>query len=72
MSEHKVKGFGCISKELSPCKDCAERFTACHDKCPKDERGEFGYKSWKLRLDERNKARKAHANKPFPKRNGCW
>ena len=30
-----------------PCKDCAERFLACHDRCPKDERGEFGYKAWK-------------------------
>ena len=31
----------------SPCKDCTERFIACSDKCPKDARGEFGYKAWK-------------------------
>lgn len=31
----------------SPCKDCAERVTACSDKCPKDARGEYGYKAWK-------------------------
>ena len=30
-----------------PCKDCAERFRACSDNCPKDARGEFGYKAWK-------------------------
>ena len=30
-----------------PCKDCAERFTACSDRCPKDARGEYGYKAWK-------------------------
>ena len=31
----------------SPCKDCTERFIACSDRCPKDARGEFGYKAWK-------------------------
>ena len=31
----------------SPCKGCPERFTACSDKCPKDARGEYGYKAWK-------------------------
>lgn len=30
----------------SPCKNCPERFTACSDKCPKDKRGEYGYKAW--------------------------
>lgn len=30
-----------------PCKDCPERFTACSDRCPKDARGEYGYKAWK-------------------------
>ena len=36
-------------REISPCKDCPERFTACSDRCPKDDRGEFGYKAWKAR-----------------------
>ena len=31
----------------SPCKGCPERFTACADRCPKDERGEYGDKAWK-------------------------
>jgi hypothetical protein len=30
----------------SPCKNCVERFPACSDKCPKDLRGEYGYKAW--------------------------
>ena len=30
----------------SPCKDCTERFYACSDRCPKDARGEYGYKAW--------------------------
>lgn len=36
-----------MSSNDSPCKDCPERFTACWDKCPKDARGEYGYKAWK-------------------------
>ena len=36
-----------IVRGYSPCKDCPERFTACSDRCPKDERGEYGYKAWK-------------------------
>ena len=31
----------------TPCKDFTERFIACSDRCPKDARGEFGYKAWK-------------------------
>lgn len=30
----------------SPCNGCTERFIACSDKCPKDLRGEYGYKAW--------------------------
>ena len=45
----------------SPCKNCAERFIACGDHCPKDERGEFGYKSWKAEVDRVNKNRRDYA-----------
>ena len=31
----------------SPCMGCTERFIACSDRCPKDARGEYGYKAWK-------------------------
>ena len=47
-------------RDKAPCKGCTERFTACHDRCPKDERGEFGYNAWKDKVDEANKARQAY------------
>ena len=53
------------TRELPPCKECVDRHTACHDSCER-------YKEWKQRLDELNKARKAYANKPHIKVNGCW
>jgi hypothetical protein len=46
-----------MQPDISPCKGCAERFTACSDRCPKDERGEYGYKAWKAEL-EKFKAKK--------------
>ena len=36
----------------SPCKDCTERFLARSDKCPKDARGEYGYKAHKAELQK--------------------
>ena len=45
-------------REVSPCKDCPERFLACSDRCPKDARGEFGYKAWKAEIAKVKKARK--------------
>lgn len=53
------------SRDVSPCKGCTEKFTACHDRCPKDERGEDGYGSWKKRLLEVNQRRKEYNSKPF-------
>ena len=43
-----------------PCKDCPERFYACSDKCPKDERGEYGYKAWKVELQKEKAAEKEY------------
>lgn len=37
-------------RDVSPCKGCAERFTACSDRCPKDARGEYGHKAWKAEI----------------------
>lgn len=34
-------------RDHCPCDGCTERFIACSDRCPKDERGEAGYKAWK-------------------------
>lgn len=58
-----------VTREMSPCKDCAERLPACHGRCPKDERGEPGYRAWRNRLDEVNKRRKEYDAKPFVKYN---
>ena len=44
----------------SPCKDCPERFLACSDKCPKDARGEYGYKAWKAEFQKEKAARKEY------------
>ena len=34
-----------------PCGNCSERFVACSGNCPKDARGEYGYKAWKAELE---------------------
>ena len=47
----------------SPCKDCTERFTACSDKCPKDSRGEYGYKAWKAEYRKQKAAEKEYKMK---------
>lgn len=47
-----------LTREVPPCKDCAERYEACWGKCE-------NYKAWKLRLDEVNKRRKEYNQKPF-------
>ena len=46
----------------SPCKDCPERTIEpnCHDRCPKDARGEYGYGKWKA---EREAAKVTEAQK---------
>ena len=38
--------------KYGPCKDCTERFLACSDNCPKDARGEYGYKAHKAALQK--------------------
>ena len=50
--------INCGIRDKSPCKDCQERFLACSDHCPKDERGEFGYKAWKAKIEEMKQTRK--------------
>lgn len=35
-------------KEMSPCKDCTEKYTACHDTCDK-------YKEWRDRYHAQQK-----------------
>lgn len=47
-------------REKAPCYGCTERFTACSDRCPKDERGEYGYLAWKATVKEIEDKRKAY------------
>lgn len=47
-------------RDAAPCKDCTERFRACHDDCPKDKRCEFGYAAWKQAVAEVEKNRKLY------------
>lgn len=48
-------------RDRAPCDGCTERFTACSDRCPKDERGAYGYKAFRKRIDEVNEARRRYA-----------
>lgn len=50
-------------RDITPCKDCPERFIACADRCPKDERGEFGIKAWKAELERVKATRKDYLDK---------
>ena len=45
---------------VAPCKDCGERFEACWGKCPKDERGEYGYRSWQADIKKVKESREAY------------
>ena len=47
-------------RKKSPCAGCTERFTACHGKCPIDERGEYGYAAWNRENAEIAQKRKAY------------
>ncbi len=38
---------------VSPCVDCAERHTACHDNCPK-------YHDWKAEVEKIKEAKKTY------------
>ena len=44
----------------TPCKDCPERFRACSDNCPKDARGEYGYKAWLTDLHKQKAVEKEY------------
>ena len=53
-----MNNFGRKELKIAPCKDCSERFTACHDHCPKDNRGEIGYKAWKSMIKTERKEKR--------------
>lgn len=52
-----------MSLKDCPCNGCTERFLACSDKCPKDARGEYGYKAWKAYIQKIKAAEKEYKRK---------
>lgn len=52
--------------KVGPCKGCTERFTACSARCPKDERGEYGYKAWKADLETEKEYLASHKYRFLP------
>ena len=49
-------------RKVSPCNGCSERTICpnCHDDCPKDARGEYGYKAWLAEIEQIKKEREKH------------
>ena len=64
MSE-KVR-LSSAARDKSPCEGCTERFTACHDRCPKDERGQYGFKEYRNRIEQVKDARRQYEMKYNP------
>jgi hypothetical protein len=52
-----------VIRDSAPCKDCSEKFTACHDHCPKDKRGEYGYKAFQERIEQVKDAKRNYSMK---------
>lgn len=50
-------------RDISPCYECTEKFIACHDRCPKDARGEPGYAAWKAKIERVKNVRKQYIQK---------
>lgn len=48
------------------CGECTEKFDGCHGKCPKDERGEYGYHAFLDRLKQVKSARRNYDMKYHP------
>ena len=40
-------------RDISPCKDCHDRYLGCHDKC-------HGYADWKSKLEKVNEERRKY------------
>ena len=61
-SEEKIRNgvIDCMRDNNCPCKGCTERFTACSDRCPKDKRGEYGYKAWLSDVHKQKAAEKEY------------
>lgn len=52
-------------REVSPCYGCTEKFPACHGDCPKDRRGEFGFKAWTAEKDRVKAEREKYLKRKY-------
>ena len=50
------------TRTVAPCDGCTERTISpnCHANCPKDARGEYGYKAWLAEIESIKKEREKH------------
>lgn len=55
-------------RDPSPCIGCTERFMACSDHCPKDERGEYGHKAWTDEIKRVKEEKQKYINNVFVRR----
>ena len=53
--EQRIPG---VVRGSPPCKNCEERHTACHDKCPK-------YKAWKAEAEKIKEAKRVYDEERF-------
>jgi hypothetical protein len=56
---------GSVMATKTPCMDCSERHIACSDHCPKDARGEYGYKAYKSDLYKLKKAEREYKRQNY-------
>ena len=54
-----------MGSNKGPCNGCTERFLACSDNCPKDARGEYGYKAMKADIRKRKAAEKEYYKRRY-------
>lgn len=55
-------------RDNSPCNGCTERFIACSDRCPKDERGEYGHKAYTNEIKRVKEEKQKYLNKRYVRR----
>ena len=53
-------------RDKAPCGGCAEKFLGCHSNCPKDKRGEYGYKAFQERIVQVKASRRSYDMKYHP------
>ena len=59
-------------RDEPPCNGCTERFLACSDRCPKDERGEYGHKAWKAEIERVKAVRASYLMTQYEDRKRDW